>query len=135
MATRSTISIQLGENKFKQIYCHWDGYLSNNGRLLLEHYNTRDKVEQLIALGDLSILAEILAPNEGEVHTFDKPIKGVCVAYGRDRGEDYKQARELDSNNLQCEEYNYVFTLENKWTLFFKNINIDANEVLIENYI
>ena len=126
MATRSTITIQLGENEFKQIYCHWGGYPSNNGRTLLDHYNSREEVTELIELGDLSILAENLAPRKGQIHTFDKPIKGVCVAYGRDRDEDNIEARFFTTMaDSQCEEYNYIFTLENDWFVFegdnFKN--------------
>jgi len=120
MATRSTIAIQLGEDEFKQIYCHWDGYLSNNGKLLLEHYNTSERVKALIALGDLSSLREELAPKEGEVHSFEKPLDNVCIAYGRDRGEEGTEARKTTMYQSDCqrEEYNYVFTLENKWVVY-----------------
>ena len=41
----------------------------------------------MIALGDISSLAEAVKPAEGE-YTFDSPQEGVVVAYGRDRHED-----------------------------------------------
>lgn len=45
MATRSTISYQLNHLDYptpvyKTIYCHLDGYLSHNGAILVEHYNS-----------------------------------------------------------------------------------------------
>ena len=94
MGTRSRIGVMHG-NKVKSIYCHWDGYLSFNGRILQESYDSA-KANELVALGDLSSLrAEI-----GEKHAFSKfelPTEEVeafetltenwCTFYGRDRGE------------------------------------------------
>lgn len=56
MATRSTIAVRHADNTVSQIYCHWDGYLENNGKILQEHYTTLESVEQLIAGGDMSSL-------------------------------------------------------------------------------
>src|ERR1035437_9602814 len=83
MSTRSNIVMKKGD-KYHVIYTHWDGSPSNNGAILLEHYQNPQKIWQLIQLGDISILgAEI-----GEKHDFDKPPEGVVTAYHRDRGED-----------------------------------------------
>jgi len=38
------------------IYCHWDGYPSWNGRILLENYTDEQSVRKLMELGDMSIL-------------------------------------------------------------------------------
>src|SRR5690554_3636984 len=91
MATRSTITVRTGENERKEIYCHWDGYPEHNGVLLLEHYNTQEKAEKLIELGNLSSLGEFLEP-KSKTHTFNNPEENVCVAYGRDRGENNTEA-------------------------------------------
>lgn len=66
MGTRSSIAIKT-ENGIKAIYCHWDGYVDHNGRILREHYDTPSKVADLIALGDLSSLRQEI----GQVHSFD----------------------------------------------------------------
>lgn len=58
MATRSNIGIKLDNGSIEMIYCHWDGYLSYNGKILLEHYNTTEKVNELIKLGNISTLGE-----------------------------------------------------------------------------
>lgn len=86
MGTRSAIIVKVGK-EYKGIYCHWDGYPSRVGRLLDEHYNTQEKAEALVNLGDLSSLQERLEPEPQEIHSFDRPSEGVTVAYGRDRGE------------------------------------------------
>ncbi len=54
MGTRSRIGVMHGSN-CKSVYCHWDGYLEHNGKLLLEHYDS-SKANHLVALGDLSSL-------------------------------------------------------------------------------
>lgn len=98
MGTRSMIAIENPNSKsVKAIYCHWDGYLQHNGSLLNKHYSNSPKVNNLIALGDLSSLGKEI----GEVHPFsphasaeDKAAyeaakdAGYCTFYTRDRGED-----------------------------------------------
>lgn len=97
MATRSTIALEFADGTVQAVYCHWDGYLSNNGKILQEHYIDPFKVRELIDLGSLSSLA----PEIGTKHPFDNPHKygssewkawqdahkNQCTFYGRDRGE------------------------------------------------
>ena len=40
------------------IYCHWDGYPSGVGATLLKHFDTYEKVLNLISLGYLSTLLD-----------------------------------------------------------------------------
>jgi hypothetical protein len=140
MATRSTISIVTERTKDgvgRTIYSHWDGYPSHNGRILLEHYKDAEKINFLIDLGDISILAENVSPKkEGirrkmnekyeydliptkEPHSFDEPHQGVVVAYGRDRGEKDVEASSFKGktpDKRRSEEYDYLFVeSENKW--------------------
>ena len=121
MATRSTIAIQHADGSVDQIYSHWDGYLQGVGATLVEHYQDRDKVQDLIAHGDVSILgAEI-----GVQQDFSNPIDGMCLFYARDRGEDGVQARPFSSledyeKNHQYEEFEYLFTADDVWSVFYK---------------
>ena len=85
MATRSVIGMVNDDKSITGIYCHYDGYLENNGRILLHHYKDVDSVRKLIDLGDLSCLGENVNPTGP--HSFRNPERGVCIAYGRDRGE------------------------------------------------
>lgn len=86
MSTRSAIIIKRGEKDFAGIYCHFDGYTEGVGQMLLDHYNDVDKINDLIDLGDISILAPEVHP-QGNTHSFAAPEQGVVLAYGRDRGD------------------------------------------------
>ena len=55
MATRSRIAVNQQDGTIKSIYCHWDGHIETNGKILFENYD-REKTEQLIALGNISSL-------------------------------------------------------------------------------
>lgn len=51
MATRSIIGIENKNKSIDSIYCHWDGYPQNNGKILFENYNSREKARFLINQG------------------------------------------------------------------------------------
>jgi len=85
MGTRSRIGVMHGD-KLKSIYCHWDGYLSHNGQILQDHYDS-SKANHLVSLGDISSLRNNVEIPEGVAHSFDTPAKEITVFYGRDRGE------------------------------------------------
>lgn len=124
MSTRSYIVIERkkedGTKWYEGIYCHHDGYPSGNGRILQENYQDRELVEKLISLGDMSSLYEHLCPTVGKEseHSFAHPEKGVCVFYGRDRGEEGVEPKEVDLNKLASDywiEFVYIYTLDGKW--------------------
>lgn len=104
MGTRSVIGVMHG-NKAKTVYCHWDGYLSHNGQILQDHYDS-PKANHLVALGDLSSLRPNIEAPEGIEHTFDKPLDDVCVFYKRDRGEDGVEFKVCQSDQELFETYN-----------------------------
>lgn len=108
MGTRSIIAIKNNDGTVTSVNCHWDGYLEHNGRLLTGHYNTEKKARALIEKGNISLLAESIDQPEG--HTFNKPVPGYTIFYGRDRNEDdhdpvITAGLELDD----CCEYYYLF--------------------------
>ena len=95
MGTRSAIGYKTPEGKVRAKYCHYDGYVAHNGRILQEHYQAARKIAQLVELGDMSTLdAEI-----GVKVDFDDRAaqEGQCVFYGRDRGETGTDAQEFDT--------------------------------------
>lgn len=115
MGTRSRIGIENEDGTITSIYCHWDGYVFNNGAMLYHYYDNVDKINQLMELGDLSSLG----PEIGEKHDWNSDNKEWCLSYGRDRGERNTEARISTGYNdflrIQ-EEYNYVFKpKENVW--------------------
>lgn len=118
MATRSRIAIENQDGTVRSIYCHFDGYPSNNGVLLFENYTTQEKVESLISLGAISFLQEGVEIPEGVTHNFSNQQKGITVAYHRDRGgdlciEDHKNVEDFIRGDV--EEYGYIFTAAGEW--------------------
>ncbi len=103
MSTRSRIAIEKQDGTVTSIYCHFDGYISGNGETLQTNYSNREKVEQLIALGDISSL-------ESDIDE--------TIAYHRDRGEDLNQHQHKDVEGFfvdNMQEYGYLLTKDNKW--------------------
>lgn len=117
MSTRSTIAIQNEDGSVEGVYCHSDGYLSYNGKLLFEHFTDESKIRALIALGGISSLcADITCPNG---HTFDNPVEGFTRVYHRDRGEDleiYKGLNYIEFYLDMNQEYNYLWA-DGQWWL------------------
>jgi hypothetical protein len=84
MGTRARVGIVRPDGSIISIYTHWDGYPAHHAPILLGHYDTPEKMGELLALGDLSVLAE----NIGEKQDFDdRDHRDWCKSYGRDRGE------------------------------------------------
>jgi len=89
MSTNARLRAKLSNNSFmKPVYVHWDGYPSYMLPILNDQYNSDDKVEELMMLGNLSVLDKKVKPDEGEEHSFDNPAKDTVIAYHRDRGDD-----------------------------------------------
>ena len=114
MATRSMIGKQQEDGTIKAIYCHYDGYPEGVGQTLANYYQASDKVNDLLNLGDLSVLSQEI----GGKQNFDKPTSETwCLAYGRDRGEEGTEAKEftytgayLEYARNSCAEFAYIFT-------------------------
>ena len=119
MATRCRIGLMLEDGTVKHSYCHYDGYPEGVGETLVQHYNTGDKVKELVSFGDMSYLASVVHP-EGE-HNFEKPEQGVTVFYNRDRGETDVDSvvttmdEYLSAKYSSCIDYQYVFIGSNWW--------------------
>lgn len=99
MSTRSSITALTSDGTYKSIYCHFDGYPSNNGRLLMDNYVEQELIDEMVELGDMSSLGG---------HPDDS------IYYGRDRGEGDetkprcgKTPKEALGKNGQ--EYNYLW--------------------------
>ena len=147
MGTRSTIALEFADGTVGQVYCHWDGYLSNNGKILLNHYMDPFKVRQLIDNGDVSGLGEEI----GVKHPFDAPgsfgtpeyqsykeqYGNMCKFYMRDRGEEgcnaqyYKDFADYEQNH-GYQEYEYILRTDGVWYVSDHN---DKYQPLMEAYL
>jgi hypothetical protein len=125
MATRSRIAIENQDGSVTSIYCHWDGQIYSNGKILNENYTTKDKVEELIALGNLSSLNETIERT---------------VAYHRDNGEyhliqiSFINVEELFEDGFSMGvEYIYCFTKDGIWLVnALGSVNVAVLSEVIE---
>ena len=109
MGTRSTIAIEFADGTVSQVYCHWDGYLENNGKILAQHYMDPFKVRALVDLGGFSTLQE----------TVEETADGAYTQ----RGEDLDVARYQNADEYfdTCsqEEYDYILRNVNGVAVWF----------------
>ena len=129
MGTRSTIALEFADGTVQQVYCHWDGYLDHNGKILAEHYSDPFKLRDLIDMGDISSLGTIVgakhpfSPHEGATQKalYDEAMAaGATTFYGRDRGETGVEAKKFKDyadyvENHQYEEYEYILRTDGVW--------------------
>lgn len=140
MSTRSTISILKNDGTVEQVYAHWDGYISNNGALLLMYYQDPQKVKELIALGNISSLNKEIYPKKDVRHGLDRENRepGVTTFYGRDGDEEEQHpsyfANRVDFlSHAELQDYNYVFKEKTKkWYLIDSKNKFKALAPLVE---
>ncbi len=86
MGTSCAIGKKMEDGSVVAVRCNYDGYVAGAGAILGGWYGDAPKVDDLLALGELSQLA-------GELT--------ACVAYHRDRHEPMRPAKQFTS----VEEY------------------------------
>ena len=126
MATRSTIALEFADGTIGQVYCHWDGYLAHNGKMLKEYYSNPFILRDLIDLGSLSSLR----PQIGTKHPFSmfeanmtqdeyaNLYRDMCSFYERDRGE-----RSADATYFKDYEHFLVDGQEEEYDYILRNVN------------
>ena len=141
MATRSRIGIQLSDNSILSVYHHWDGYPQWLGRILKTHYNTKEKVADLIDGGDMSacysthtwesepVKVEVIQPDGSSKFEYVQNKDGETVytkvkaeaspQYYSERGENTPPRLDKDLFEFldRGEEYAYVWE-EGFWTCY-----------------
>ena len=129
MATNSTVAVKIGDD-YKSIYCHNDGYFSYMYPMLDTWYNSQERAEALVNLGDASFIAKRLCPSRGSNHSFDNPEEDVSIFYHRDRGERWiDSAPYLMSKEevLATQYYAYIFE-DDRWRAYQGRVEVDSYE-------
>lgn len=153
MGTRSRIGIEMPDHTVVSVYCHWDGYVEHNGRILVEHYLNREDVEELIDGGGISSLrtrqtwdnfsslrdenGEYICDDEGYMmYENDREPQPL---YYTERGEEldiqHTSFDEFISGNLGGEEYAYLYDLNDNWKAYKMNWKAPIERVEIPNYV
>jgi len=121
MATSSTIALEFADGSIGQVYCHWDGYIENNGRILQTNWTDPFQVRDLIDRGGMSQLG----------NTLDQ-----CEFYNDegDLAQYFSNFRDYLEQG-QMEEYNYILrNIDGKATWFvareFERDFVELNQPL-----
>jgi hypothetical protein len=139
MATRSVIA-KLDSKGIKAVYCHNDGYLKYNGKLLSTHYTNENKVDKLLAEGDISSLGREIGIktdfNSSCYHKGDD-FNYQCKFYARDRGEKGTEAQEfkddialLDSDLVSIVSNGFVYLYAYGTWYVYDNQTIKHNGIV-----
>lgn len=103
MSTRGLICRQINNREVEYLYCHHDNYLEHNGVILQEHYNTKEKVDELFAKNrGISALGKSI--EEGSFYDSEGDAIRKCPLNFLNTRADICWA-----------EYIYVFTLKGEW--------------------
>jgi hypothetical protein len=118
MATRSRIGIQLSDESVLSVYHHWDSYPSWLGRILKTHYNTREKVAELIDGGDMSSCWT------DERWDSETKVQEYGPQYYSQRGDDCPPRHDANKYDyiVDGEEYAYLF-VDDEWVCYTLNEN------------
>jgi hypothetical protein len=117
MSTRSRIGIELKNGSVLSVYHHWDGYPQWLGRILKTHYNTRQKVSELIDGGDMSCA---WTNERWSNDLLDRERQQYGPNYYSYRGEDSPPRHDntLSEYLDNGEEYAYLFTRNGEWICY-----------------
>lgn len=133
MSIQAKIAIENKDGTIEASHC----YESNIGLILYLYYDDIQKNRELISYGEISRLRENISPNQDEIHSFNYPIKNVCIFYHRDRGEDlirYKYKNFDDFVKDTNSEYIYTFKEKNKkWYIYDEKLK--KNKLLIKELL
>tara|TARA_B100000941_G_scaffold4913_1_gene3158 strand:- start:89 stop:538 length:450 start_codon:yes stop_codon:yes gene_type:complete len=121
MATRSRIGYVLKDDSIVSVYHHWDGYPEWLGVILTEHYNTDEKVRELIDGGDMS---SCYSDNEYDSEKQEFVKVDPRPSYYSERGEDCPPRHSQTLSELaeiDCgEEFVYLWFM-NTWNCYAIN--------------
>ena len=127
MATRGRIGLELSDGSILSVYHHWDSYTSWLGRILQTHYNSQEKVSELIDGGDISTC-------------WNDKVWGEDRKDGQEYGPEYYSARGEEcppryDNNLEelfsdSEEFTYIWR-NGAWVCYDMNEFNDNDPELV----
>lgn len=125
MSDPCLIGRENGDGTVTAIRCNWSGYTRRTGAILRDNYITREKIDALMALGELGRIAE----NIGEKHRYGHGPEDWCDAYGRDREEDDAEAAKTysanDYLNSYASDYAWVYLhsiTDGAWTVRVRHL-------------
>jgi len=125
MGTASMIGIYNKDGSVTATYCHYDGYLAYNGRLLVESYNTPERAAAVAKSGYLSSLSADLDNDLKEAVHKESPIEYNSVETFLRNGDNYAGADYLYL--FDGESWFYTGTQIRRKDRRFEEVEINLN--------
>jgi hypothetical protein len=116
MGTRSRIGIELADGSVLSAYHHWDGYPEWLGRILKNHYNSKELAAELIDGGDMS---SCWTNERWTNDLLDRHKEEYGPQYYSQRGEDCPPRLDINLTEYLSdgEEYAYLYT-NGEWVCY-----------------
>ena len=119
MATRGQIGMLLEDGSVLAVYSHWDNYPDGTGAKLVQCYNTKEQVADLIDGGSIST---VMAKSGWD----GTPFEQETVLYYSERGDQDTEPNQLENVDefytytRQCDgEFAYLFDqVTNTWSCY-----------------
>lgn len=127
MGTASMIGIYNDDGSVTATYCHYDGYLSYNGKLLVQSYNTPEAAEAVANAGYLSGLTSDLDHDlRAAVHQNEKPVVYNSVKTFLKCGDNHAGAHYLYLFNGEAWLYTNTYIPRNKRSFEEVEMNLET---------
>jgi hypothetical protein len=132
MATRCYIGFKNLDGSIRAVYSHWDGYPDKVGSKLLSSYNTPEKINALLDMGNISSLEGTLETSDfyreiGE-EFYRNIIKNDISELVEEEAKTYINENEF---NRHCsEDYTYLYDglkwLVRHWNSPYEDLSLDS---------
>lgn len=149
MGTHCRIGLELADHTIISVYCHWDGYPEHTGKLLVQEYDNKEDLEDLIDGGDMSSIrtremwrsGSALKENEDLV----KDAEGYIMyendrepqpLYYKERGEDNVDPQVCSFDEfVRMEQFSYLYDLNGTWKAYEWRSVGPVSRVQIPGYV
>ena len=134
MSTNARIGIKLEDGSILSAYHHWDGYPEWLGVILETHYNTKEKVAELIDGGNMSSCWSDTIFDYEKQEFVERPPQPEYYGGDGERPRLSKNFTQFAFDSKDGEEFLYLFS-ENEWNGFSINHKYDDDYYILDTNI
>ena len=134
MSTNARIGIKLEDGSILSAYHHWDGYPEWLGCILKQHYNTKEKVAELIDGGNMSSCWSDTIFDYEKQKFVERPPQPEYYGGDGERPRLSKNFTQFAFDSKDGEEFLYLFS-ENEWNGFSINHKYDDDYYILDTNI
>ena len=134
MSTRARIGLKLEDGSILSAYHHWVGYPEWLGRILKQHYNTKEKVAELIDGGNMSSCYSDNVFDYEKQEFVKRDPQPEYYGGENERPRLSKNFTQFAFDSKDGEEFLYLFS-ENEWNGFSINHKYDDDYYILDTKI